>query len=137
MESVCEGRPWDFRNFHESMGYIMLIYTEMFVLSLLSQMDGYETTRHIRQWELESCKECFIPDASNILSWRDGSGCQHCRIPIVAVTADVMKGTHDLCFEAGMDHYISKVRFLYACGSAIQHLQPSLQIYINTLKYKP
>ncbi|KAH8941449.1 hypothetical protein BDL97_14G039900 [Sphagnum fallax] len=71
-------------------------------------MDGYETTRHIRQWELESCKECFIPDASNILSWRDGSGCQHCRIPIVAVTADVMKGTHDLCFEAGMDHYISK-----------------------------
>ncbi len=75
------------------------------------QMDGYETTRQIRQWELESCNECFAPNASKPSSWRHGNGCQHHRIPIIAVTADVMKGTHDLCFEAGMDDYISKVGF--------------------------
>jgi CheY-like chemotaxis protein len=74
-------------------------------------MDGYETTRQIRQWELESCNECFAPNASKPSSWRHGNGCQHHRIPIIAVTADVMKGTHDLCFEAGMDDYISKVGF--------------------------
>jgi CheY-like chemotaxis protein len=74
-------------------------------------MDGYETTCQIRQWELESCNECFAPNANKPSSWRRGKGCQHHRIPIIAVTADVMKGTHDLCFEAGMNDYISKVGF--------------------------
>jgi hypothetical protein len=35
--------------------------------------------------------------------------CPHHRLPIVAVTADVMKGTHEQCFSAGMDDYIPKV----------------------------
>jgi hypothetical protein len=35
--------------------------------------------------------------------------CPHCHLPVVAVTADVMKGTHELCFSAGMDDYIPKV----------------------------
>lgn len=78
-------------------------------------MDGYEATRLIRKWEREVCKECkekivmgetppMSPPPSAPLSQ-----CPHRRVPIVAVTADVMKGTHEQCFDSGMDDYIPKV----------------------------
>lgn len=80
------------------------------------QMDGYEATRLIRKWEREVCEECnkektvtggtppMSPPPSAALSQ-----CPHRRVPIVAVTADVMKGTHEQCFDSGMDDYIPKV----------------------------
>ncbi|KZY68575.1 MULTISPECIES: response regulator [unclassified Oleiphilus] len=49
-------------------------------------MDGYEASRTIRQ-------------LSNPLK-RD--------VPIVAMTANAMKGDKEMCLEAGMDDYISK-----------------------------
>lgn len=67
---------------------------------LIGQMDGWEATRQIRKWEVESCKVCQLTGEP----W-----CSHCRLPIVAVTADVMKGTHATCFSSGMDDYITKV----------------------------
>ncbi len=51
----------------------------------MPEMDGFETTRFIRQ--LQSPEE---------------------RIPIIAMTAHAMKGDRELCIEAGMDDYISK-----------------------------
>jgi CheY-like chemotaxis protein len=48
-------------------------------------MDGYEATRAIRSLE--------------------PSG-QH--IPIIALTADAIKGTEDACLSAGMDAYLTK-----------------------------
>jgi len=51
----------------------------------MPEMDGYTTTRHIRQ----------MPEP-----WRN--------IPIIALTADAMKGDREKCLEAGMNHYISK-----------------------------
>jgi PAS domain S-box-containing protein len=48
-------------------------------------MDGYETTRHIREQE---------------------SGAKH--IPIIALTAHAMKGADNECRAAGMDEYLSK-----------------------------
>lgn len=48
-------------------------------------MDGFETTRRIRRS-------------------RQPWAC----IPIVAVTADAVEGTRELCFEAGMDAYVTK-----------------------------
>ncbi len=78
-------------------------------------MDGYEATRQIRNWEVQSCRQCReepgICDGGTHQKHGNTKGCLHPRLPIVAVTADVMKGTHEQCFEAGMDDYISKVCF--------------------------
>jgi PAS domain S-box-containing protein len=51
----------------------------------MPEMDGYTTTRHIRK----------LPQP-------------HCNIPIIALTADAMKGDREKCLEAGMNNYISK-----------------------------
>ncbi len=55
----------------------------------MPEMDGYEATRLIRQAEHEALEE-------------------KSRIPIVAMTANAMKGDREKCIGAGMDDYISK-----------------------------
>ena len=50
-------------------------------------MDGYETTRHIRAWEL-----------SNSLSYT----------PVIALTAHAMQDYRDKAMSAGMDDYLTK-----------------------------
>ncbi|WP_298447066.1 ATP-binding protein [uncultured Marinobacter sp.] len=50
-------------------------------------MDGYETTRYIREWETAN-----------------GVG----RTPVIALTADVLPSTEQNCHESGMDDYLSK-----------------------------
>jgi len=50
-------------------------------------MDGYQATRKIREMETEK---------------------QLNRVPIIAQTANAMKGDKEKCFKAGMDDYISK-----------------------------
>jgi signal transduction histidine kinase/DNA-binding response OmpR family regulator len=53
----------------------------------MPEMDGLEATRCIRNMEQEN-------------NWR--------RCPIVALTANAMKGDRERCIEAGMDDYLSK-----------------------------
>ena len=52
----------------------------------MPNLDGYETTRQIRETEHAT-----------------GS-----HIPIIAMTANAMKGDRELCIESGMDAYVSK-----------------------------
>jgi two-component system sensor histidine kinase/response regulator len=53
----------------------------------MPEMDGFEATRAIRAFENSN---------------------QSFRLPIVAVTADALKGDRERCLEAGMDDYIAK-----------------------------
>ncbi|SDX41427.1 ATP-binding protein [Marinobacter mobilis] len=50
-------------------------------------MDGYEATRGMREWESQN---------------------GHSRVPIIALTADVLPGTKTACHSAGMDDYLPK-----------------------------
>ena len=53
----------------------------------MPEMNGYDATRAIRKIENDQCVA---------------------NIPIIAMTADAMKGTRDVCLQAGMSEYISK-----------------------------
>jgi signal transduction histidine kinase/CheY-like chemotaxis protein len=54
----------------------------------MPEMDGFEATRDFRRWSQD----------------RKSSG----RLPIVALTANAMKGDRELCLASGMDDYLTK-----------------------------
>ncbi|GAF84947.1 unnamed protein product, partial [marine sediment metagenome] len=58
----------------------------------MPEMDGYEATQAIREQEKEG----------KVL-YRAGN-----RLPIIALTANAVKGDRESCLEAGMDDYLSK-----------------------------
>ncbi len=58
----------------------------------MPEMDGFEATRTIR----------------NLERVRGSSESTVARIPIIALTANALKGDRERCLEAGMDDYISK-----------------------------
>jgi len=58
----------------------------------MPEMDGFEATKNIRQME----KDGKIVTSKNE------------RLPIIALTANAIKGDLEKCLEAGMDNYLSK-----------------------------
>jgi PAS domain S-box-containing protein len=64
----------------------------------MPEMDGYTTTRAIRKMNEP-----------------------YCNIPIVALTADAMKGDREKCLEAGMNNYISKPFRLEEIDEILRH----------------
>jgi CheY-like chemotaxis protein len=73
-------------------------------------MDGFAATREIRRLE----------EASQI------------RIPIVALTADAMQGTDELCRAAGMDAYLTKPLDLAKVRETIARLMAAVPASANT-----
>ncbi|MBU3916547.1 response regulator [bacterium] len=68
-------------------------YDLVFMDCLMPEMDGFETTRLVRNHEksLESSKQ----------------------VPIIALTAKAMKGDREQCLTAGMNDYLTKPLFLH------------------------
>ncbi len=69
-------------------------------------MDGVEATRKIRRHE-ESCDEAD-------------------RIPIIALTADVLPGQRELCIQAGMNEFVTKPFDLNRLKMALERYLPPL-----------
>ena len=66
--------------------------------SQMPRMGGFEATAEIRHREQAGDGE----DA------REGDGARRRRVPIIAMTANVMKGYREECLAAGMDGYVAK-----------------------------
>jgi CheY-like chemotaxis protein len=86
-------------------------YDVVFMDCQMPELDGYAACREIRNRELPGQ-----------------------RAPIVAMTADAMEGSRELCIAAGMDDYISKPVKPGDLRGALQKWMPSRQILERGLK---
>ncbi len=71
----------------------------------MPDIDGHEATRRIRAWEARQASRGLAPR----------------RIPIIALTANAMRGSREACLAAGMDDFISKPFGRPALQVALEH----------------
>lgn len=67
----------------------------------MPRKDGYQTCREIRQWEKQE---------------------KHPRMPIIALSANVMADVLDKCVQAGFSNYVTKPVDFRALSSAMGDL---------------
>lgn len=73
---------------HEAVAFAKENHFDMVIMDCqMPRMDGFEATRELRKYEADTGKE---------------------RLPIIAFTANAMKGDKEKCLEAGMDDYVTK-----------------------------
>tara|TARA_R110002095_G_scaffold214531_1_gene206747 strand:+ start:81912 stop:85742 length:3831 start_codon:yes stop_codon:yes gene_type:complete len=90
-------------NGHEAIQYVRQNQYDLVLMDCqMPELDGLEATQRIRQFESEGILEGHIP--------------------IVALTANAIKGDRERCLEAGMDEYLSKPVQKDQVIEAIEHL---------------
>jgi PAS domain S-box-containing protein len=91
----------------------------------MPELDGFEATRAIRareqQWQLTQgevlAEHTF---ASHLSLSAFGKQPDMLRLPIIAMTANAMKGDRERCLEAGMDDYLGKPIKPHALQAALE-----------------
>jgi len=79
-------------------------YAMVFMDCQMPEMDGYDATREIRRREaMGKGPEAHKGEKHAVLS---PHASRH--VPIIAMTANAMRGDREKCLEAGMDDYIAK-----------------------------
>ncbi|CEG81810.1 Putative Serine/threonine protein kinase [Rhizopus microsporus] len=71
----------------------------------MPKCDGVEATKRIRALEKQT----------------------GCRLPIIALTADIQSSAKQICVEAGMDDYLTKPLIPKNLAATLRQLQPSIQ----------
>jgi len=87
----------------------------------MPELDGYEATRLIRQWEQQVAP----------------AGRRGRRLPIVALTAHAMSGDRSRCLAAGMDDYLTKPLEPDELAKTLAHWMPHFQPAVPSAVAKP
>jgi signal transduction histidine kinase/DNA-binding response OmpR family regulator len=90
----------------EAVAALKLLPYDLVLMDVqMPEMDGFEATRAIRELEKRVSGRVEVPSPNSSFALaRSITG----RMPIIALTANAMKGDEQLCLEAGMDAYVTK-----------------------------
>jgi len=86
----------------------------------MPEMDGFEATKRIRNYELGIMNKAQTDDSSSSFVIRNSSFV----IPIIAMTAHAMQGDRERCIQAGMNDYITKPVSLQALAEVLDKWLP-------------